>query len=381
MSTDKPVEENGDGPSAVPFEPWYQVTISDATKNGENINFKIKTLKLEEDQTEVTVERIYEDFEWLQHCLSTDNDIGGIIMPPLPPKPVASAADTAAKSKKELGEESTKMKGDEFHKDCRHLEKYLHYVIRHNVLGKDSTLAKFLTEIEPPVRAKVKRGLLSNLTQKMSEVMKGSHQDSDTEFQKDRDRANQVLPIMKDLSRVFKLRTNHLQRLSSALNHFSTALCLVSSAEKDEKLIEGTQTQLLFARAMEHYAHAVDVFTANHESSLGFFLDVYARYAEAEKEMLHRRTVKLVEFDNAVKTLNKANPQKKAVAEEVKDQKEKDFHDISSIARKELQNYNRQRVVEFQKSLVVYAEANIKTARDAYALLAKDLSEMKHITL
>lgn len=375
------MEENGDGPPATPFEPWYQVSVTDATKNGESIIFKIKTQKLEEDGTEVTVERVYEDFEWLQHCLFTDNEIGGIIVPPLPLRPVAGAADTAAKSRKELGEESTKVKGDEFHKDCRHLEKYLHLVIKHSLLGKDATLAKFLTEQEPPIRAKVKRGLLSNLTQKMSEVMKGGHQDTDSEFQRERDRVNLILPIMRDLSKFFKLRTNHLQRLASALNHFSTALCLVSSAEKEEKLIEGTQVQLLFAQAMEHYAHGVDVFTANDEASLGFFLDVYARYAEAEKEMLHRRTVKLVEFDGAVKTLNKANQQKRAAAEDIKDKKEKDFNEISSTAKRELQTYNRQRVVEFQKSLVLYAEANIKTARDMYALLAKDLSEIKHTTL
>ncbi|XP_030828347.1 sorting nexin-5 isoform X3 [Strongylocentrotus purpuratus] len=379
---DKAVAENGDGPSATPFDPWYQVNVCDATKNGEAIIFKIKTLKLEEDGTEVTVERVYDDFEWLQHCLTTDNDIGGIIVPPLPPRPVSSAADTAAKSRKELGEESTKVKvGDEFHKDCRHLEKYLSLVIKHSTLGKDETLAKFLTAIDPPIRAKVKRGLFSNLTQKMSEVMKGGHQDTDNGFQHERDRANQVLPIMRDLSHVFKLRTNHLQRLSAALNHFATALCLVSSAEKEERLIEGTQIQLFFARAMEHYSHGIDVFTANHEVTLGFFLDVYARYAEAEKEMLHRRTLKLVEFDSAVKTLNKANPQKRAVAEENREKKEKDFNDISSIAKKELQVYNHQRVIEFQKSLVLYAEANIKTARDMYALLAKDLSEIKHTTL
>ena len=37
-------------------------------------------LKLEESGKETTVQRVYEDFEWLQHCLATDSDVGGVIV-------------------------------------------------------------------------------------------------------------------------------------------------------------------------------------------------------------------------------------------------------------------------------------------------------------
>lgn len=47
----------------------------------------------------------------------------------------------------------------------------------------------------------------------------------------------------------------------------------------------------------------------------------------------------------------------------------------------QLDQYKKQRIIDFQKALVLYAEAKVKTARDAYALLAKDLSSIKTMEL
>jgi len=44
-------------------------------------------------------------------------------MPPLPPKPVVEAKEAEQKSKKHLGSAAKTLIGDEFHKDCRSLEK------------------------------------------------------------------------------------------------------------------------------------------------------------------------------------------------------------------------------------------------------------------
>lgn len=37
-------------------------------------------LQLEAGGDDITVQRIFDDFEWLQHSLTTENDIGGIIV-------------------------------------------------------------------------------------------------------------------------------------------------------------------------------------------------------------------------------------------------------------------------------------------------------------
>ena len=41
--------------------------------------------------------------------------------------------------------------------------------------------------------------------------------------------------------------------------------------------------QAHFAKAVDHCAHAAEVAAANDEQTLGFTLDLYARFVEAEK--------------------------------------------------------------------------------------------------
>ncbi len=47
-----------------------------------NINVMTMSInfQLGENSREFKVERQYEDFEWLQHCLVTKNDVGGLIV-------------------------------------------------------------------------------------------------------------------------------------------------------------------------------------------------------------------------------------------------------------------------------------------------------------
>ena len=45
----------------------------------------------------------------------------------------------------------------------------------------------------------------------------------------------------------------------------------------------------------------------------------------------------------------------------------------------QIAQYHRQRVSEFQKSLILYAEAQVKTGRDLVALLAKDMSTIQQL--
>ena len=48
------------------------------------------------------IERIYEDFEYLEHCVTTDQSTEGIIVPPLPPKPATDVPLTDINTKKLL---------------------------------------------------------------------------------------------------------------------------------------------------------------------------------------------------------------------------------------------------------------------------------------
>ncbi|PIK49899.1 hypothetical protein BSL78_13221 [Apostichopus japonicus] len=328
----------GNKNTTTPFQPWYKTLITDAVKDGENIIFTVETTKLDVSSKHFKVERIYEDFEWLHHCLTTENNIGGLVIPPLPLKPVATAADTAAKSRKELGEHSKTLKGDEFEKDMRRLEKYISTVIRHQVFGRDMVLAKFLSESNPPVRAKLRKSILDNLSKAMEGVLKGVNQDVDESFQKYRLNASNMVPLAKDMNSNFQGMVNHSERLSGALNHFSTALCLVSSANSNKTTAQMNELQLTFARSMEHLSHTASVFATNDERTLGFTLDLYSKYAEAVKETLGRRTVKLYEFNSAVKTYDKAKPLKKQAAERSRTNEKRNSMTSQKLLDKSLTN-------------------------------------------
>jgi len=98
---------------------------------------------------------------------------------------------------------------------------------------------------------------------------------------------------------------------------------------------------------------------------------------EAAKEMLFRRTCKLVEFENATKALEKAKPKNQEALQKAKEDAEEAYNAISEIANKEMTRYNRQRVLSLQASLVQYAESRLKNGRDTYAILAKLMNDLK----
>ena len=49
------------------------------------------------------LERIYEDFEYLEHCVITDQPSDGLIIPPLPLRPTTDPAITESNTKKHMG--------------------------------------------------------------------------------------------------------------------------------------------------------------------------------------------------------------------------------------------------------------------------------------
>ena len=64
----------------VPFQPVYGVTVCEPVKNGDVIEYTLKTTRLSDDADVVTVVRLYDDFEYLHHCLQAQNPNDGIIV-------------------------------------------------------------------------------------------------------------------------------------------------------------------------------------------------------------------------------------------------------------------------------------------------------------
>ncbi|KAF8769938.1 Sorting nexin-32 like protein [Argiope bruennichi] len=367
-----------------PFEPLFSVKFSGTVeKDGDVVKYTIKSKMISDDSTYV-VQRQYEDFMWLEHCLLTANPLPGLIVPPLPPKPAITSEMAEAKSKKQLGSHTKTLIGDQFNKDYE-------------------VLTKFLTEKEPPPRAKIKRGIFSRISESL-EGRKSTHKagslsmsysgeikdktnsfanihgDCEEFFQKERDWISKYSVQIKETNEAFCSVVYSQQRLCSVLGHLATALTLSRGSNEPIAKIE-TKLCSLFSEALEDARHGLQVLSYNDENTLGAYLSLYASYIDSEKEMLSQRTHLLVEYENANKALDKAKPHKKQMAEEAKLAAEKAFEDCSDVARQEIKQFHRRRVNMFQESLEKFAEAQLRNARDVNAMLAKSLTKIKQFEI
>lgn len=358
-----------------PFRPKYVIKVTEPIKDGDCVHYTVKTTRTS-DGSDFSVRREYDDFDYLHHCLTAQNKTDGIIMPPLPPKPIVQPKEAESRSKKQLGSASKVLVGDDFHKDCRVLEKYLKLILSHQTLGRSDCLEVFLIQKEAPVKAKAKIGFIGKLVNAAMESRKSNHLDIDEFFQKERDLANTYAVAIHDASNNFNRMIFNQQRISNAYAHLASIL---NSFNIQDNVQEGRGLLVKFGEAIDDAKHGSDVDVANDENTLGFHLDLYARYADSVKEMFNRRTCLLISYEDTNKALDKAKPVKKAAAEEGKLVAEKAFEDCSEVARTELTTFKQQRLLAFQETLSLYAEAKVKTARDTYTLLAKSLVYFKQM--
>ncbi|KAG8177879.1 hypothetical protein JTE90_004273 [Oedothorax gibbosus] len=354
-----------------PFEALFSVKFSSTVeKDGDVVKYTIKSKRHSNDNSYV-VQRQYEDFEWLEHCVLTANPLPGLIVPPLPPKPAITSEMAEAKSKRQLGTHTKTLIGDQFNKDCLQLEQYLRLLLSHHLFGRDEFLEKFLTEKEPPPRAKIKRGLFTRISESL-DGKKNTH--------KKEDWISKYSLQIKETNEAFSSIVYCQQRLCSVLGHLATALTLSRGSNENAAKVE-TKICSLFSEALEDARHGTQVLSYNEENTLGAYLNLYSSYIDSEKEMLLTRTNMLVEYENANKALDKAKPHKKQAAEETKLAAEKAFEDCSDIARQEIKKFHRQRISMFQESLEKFAEAELRNARDVAAMLAKSLTQIKNFEI
>ncbi|XP_063413494.1 sorting nexin-5-like isoform X2 [Mytilus trossulus] len=361
-----------------PFKHLYDVKVPTAVKDGDNLKFTITVCDPDNDEELSTVTRIYDDIEWLQHCLMTQNSVSGIIVPPLPNRPETDAKAAESKSKKQLGSGSKVMVQDDFTRDCRSAENYFKLVTHHEVFGKDENLRKFLLEKEAAVKAKVKRGFFNRMSNMVDEARKGQHKDVDDFFQKQREWAVNYGKYMKDASLNFNKMVYAQMRLASCYTHLGTCLS-GGTIDRDETSVRINKYLGKLGEGIENAKHGLEVLSANDEKTVAFQLDLFARYMDAVKEMLFRRTCLLVEYEDACKALEKAKPNKKQAAEEAKEKAEKLYEECTINARKELKTFLRNRLISFEDCLSKFAESQIKTARDTYTLLVRSLTEIKQM--
>ncbi|XP_018023111.1 uncharacterized protein LOC108679096 [Hyalella azteca] len=249
--------DNDSGSSSPePPEPWsprYTVSFSNkVTKDGSAVTFTI--IVGQGGLTIQVLERVYEDFVYLEHCVTTDQPCEGIIVPPLPPPPTTDAALAETASKKQMGKGSRTLLGDNFHKDRLQLQKYLELLLAHPILGRSNRLESFLTVKEAPPRAKLRKGLLSRLTESM-EGRRPVVPDCEEFFQRERAWLTRSLPAMEQFDAAFHAYLHANQRLLLSLDQVSTALRLCAGASNAK---QRSPDAALLTHLTSIFVHTID---------------------------------------------------------------------------------------------------------------------------
>uniref|UniRef100_A0A8B9KYV2 Si:dkey-28n18.9 n=1 Tax=Astyanax mexicanus TaxID=7994 RepID=A0A8B9KYV2_ASTMX len=361
----------GSNEESAPSVSANSIKITDITQDGETLTFAITSQK-SSSSAGVCVFRTYEDFDWLQQSLLSQEDVPGllgVIFPPLPGKPLPSTSFTQAKALKQFGFLAL---GDEWKIYCKALELYLQQVAAHTTLSKSKALSSFFSSTESPGKHRGKKGIFKRLSHVMEEMRKEGHKDVDKFFQSERDSCTHLSVLFKVSTEKFLDTVLTKQKLAVACGHFSTSLHLVCNHD-NPAAVTFSKICLKLSDIIEAVKVNFEKVSDNDVSSMGLALDLESRYQEAKKEMLFRRTCKLVELEAANRNSERAKPNKKAIMEGVQKATQKEFNLISSVAKKEIEQYHRARVSVLRDFLVSWCEKQLSTAQETSALFSQHL--------
>lgn len=362
-----------------PFTPKYSVRLSDrVTKDGDSVKF---TLQVSQNGLTVQMlEREFEDFEYLEHCVITGQPSHGLIIPPLPQRSAIDPYNAEVQSKRLMGKESKTLIADEFHKDCHQLQKYLELLLSHPILGKNEKLHSFLTVKEAPPRTKVKKGLMSKLSNSL-DFRKSSYPDCEEFFQKERDWVSKYHPAISSASDAFNKITCAQLRVSHQLEQLVTALKQSSMPNSEVHNKQYNIMNILFFETMDNVKNQLDEKVSKEDIMLGSVLTLWNHYIESENNMLLDRTSLMVDYQSCNRALDKAKPNRKDAAERAKKEAESAFEECSDVARNEIKKFQRERRQELQTSIEQYVEYQLTSARATLKSVTQTLTQIKAVSL
>ncbi|XP_067230218.1 sorting nexin-6 [Chanodichthys erythropterus] len=353
------------------------IRITDLTQDGDVLTFAITSQKLN-GSAGVCVFRTYEDFDWLQQSLFSQENVPGlqgIIFPPLPPKALPTQVNMQTKAFKQLGFLAL---GQGWQSYCKALEFYLQQVATHPTLCKCKALESFLINTESPGKQRGRKGIFNRLSQAVEEMRKESHKDVDNFFQNERNRNTSIAALSKVATEKLLDVVMTEQKLALACGHFSTSLHLCVNQD-DADAVAFSKVCLKLSDIIEAVKQNYEKVASNNLTTLGLGLDLESRYQEAEKEMLFRRTCKLVELETVKKSTEKAKANKREVMEAFQKAVEKEFNLISSVAKQEIEHFHSSRVNVLKNLLIDWCEQQLNTAKECAELYSQYLEACRNM--
>ncbi|KAJ1369794.1 hypothetical protein KIN20_031355 [Parelaphostrongylus tenuis] len=370
------------------------VDISDALSERDKVKYTVHTkTRLPGMRPETSVVREHEEFLWLHSVLDENEDYAGFIIPPAPPRP---DFDASREKLQKLGEGEATMTKEEFAKMKQELEQdylaqfkktvamhevFLQRIAAHPVFRQDSNFRVFLQyEDELSVRGKNKKEVVEALwkrfTQSADEVLLSGQRDVDDFFENERNYLVEYNTHIKDAAskaeKVVKLRKN----VAETYAKIGDCLERMARVEPDKLL---ARTEMRASDGM-FKLKKVEARSANDEElKLTDTLMYFMRDTQAAKDLLYRRMRCLANYEAANKNLERARGRNKDIPKAETDQQEacKKFEDISALARTELKDLKKRRVLAFKKNLADLADLEIKHAKAQIQVLNELVARLK----
>ncbi|XP_791140.3 sorting nexin-6 isoform X4 [Strongylocentrotus purpuratus] len=371
-----------------------QVDISDALSERDKVKFTVhtKTTLPEFSESEFSVQREHEEFIWLHTMYEENEDYGGIIIPPAPPRP---DFDASREKLQKLGEGEGTMTKEEFNKMKQELEAeylatfkktvamhevFLQRLAAHAILRNDHNFRVFLEyKQDLNVRGKNKKerlsGLMKFVTKSVDEVLVSGQKDVDSFFEHEKNFLVEYHNKVKDATMKSDKMTRSHKDVADTYIKISGGLLGLGTIDKTEL----DKFFIKIAETFEKLRKLEARVASDEDLKQSDLLRYYMRDSSAAKDLLYRRMRALVNYQNANKALEKARMKNKDVHAAERNQTEacEKFEKMSDVAKGELTDFKARRVVAYRKNLTELAELELKHAKAQVQLLRNTLASLK----
>uniref|UniRef100_A0A0N5AE80 Sorting nexin n=1 Tax=Syphacia muris TaxID=451379 RepID=A0A0N5AE80_9BILA len=360
---------------------YLNVDISDALSERDKVKYTVHTKTNLPDfaKNEISVTREHEEFIWLHSCFEENEAYAGYIIPPAPPRP---DFDASREKLQKLGEGESTMTKEEFQKMKQELEQeylaifkktvamhevFLCRLAAHPVFRNDQNFRIFL-EYEKDslsVRGKNKKEYVGSIwkrfTQSADEVLLSGQKDVDEFFEHERNYLVEYHTHIRDAT----LQADRIAR-------FRKSKFFITRREQQKLLLHGVE---IFEKLKKIEAR----IATDEELKLGDTLRYYMKDTEAAKDLLYRRLRCLANYESANKNLERARGKNKGIQKAEAEQAEacKKFEEISKIAKGELQDLKKRRLIAFKRNLIDLVDLEIKHSKAQISLLQQALEAFK----
>ncbi|XP_035683287.1 sorting nexin-6-like isoform X3 [Branchiostoma floridae] len=374
------------------------IDISDALSERDRVKFTVHTKTTLPDfrESEFSVVRQHEEFIWLHDRFVENEEYGGYIIPPAPPRP---DFDASREKLQKLGEGEGTMTKEEFTKMKQELEAeylatfkktvamhevFLQRLAAHPAFRKDTNFRVFLEyDQDLSVRLKNKKEKLGwfikSMSQSVDEVLLSNQKDADEFFEQEKgflvEYHNRIAQSTKCADRMTKMHKS----VADSYIKLSTGLGSLATCENTELDKVFNKVSECFEKSRKLEARV----SSDEDLKLSDTLRYYLRDTSAAKDLLYRRTRALADYENANKDLDKARAknrnvqQEVAVAEQAQQRACEKYEHLSELAKSELQDFKKRRVGAFRKNLVELAELEIKHAKALNQLYRNCIAQLK----